>query len=94
MAGRSRLLAEAGIPAQISGEPPLFDVVFAREKVRDYRGTLNGDAALLSRFNVLLRERGILKGESKYYISLAHTPDDIAFTIEAWRDAIGVLKAD
>src|SRR5437016_7806521 len=89
MAALGRLLAEAGIPAQISGEPPLFDVVFTREKVRDYRGTLTGDAALMSRFNALLRERGILKGESKYYISLAHTPDDIAFTIDAWKDAIG-----
>jgi len=36
------------------------------------------------RFNALLRERGILKGEQKYYISLAHTDDDIQDTIAAW----------
>ena len=93
MAALGNLLSEAGIPAQISGEPPLFDVVFSAEPVRDYRGTLRGDAELMRRFNALLRERGILKGESKYYISLAHTPEDIAFTIDAWKDAIGVLKA-
>jgi glutamate-1-semialdehyde 2,1-aminomutase len=92
MAALGRLLQEAGIPAQISGEPPLFDVVFSPEPVRDYRTTLAGDAELMRRFNALLRERGILKGESKYYISLAHTPDDIAFTIAAWRDAIGALQ--
>jgi glutamate-1-semialdehyde 2,1-aminomutase len=86
------LLREAGIPAQISGEPPLFDVVFSDEPVRDYRGTLRGDADLLRRFNALLRERGILKGESKYYISLAHTDEDIAFTIDAWKSAIKELK--
>jgi glutamate-1-semialdehyde 2,1-aminomutase len=85
------LLRDAGFPAQISGEPPLFDVVFSDEPVRDYRGTLRGDAELLRRFNALLRERGILKGESKYYISLAHTPDDIAFTIDAWKSAIKEL---
>ncbi|HLY44552.1 MAG TPA: aminotransferase class III-fold pyridoxal phosphate-dependent enzyme [Stellaceae bacterium] len=91
MAALGGLLREAGIPAQISGEPPLFDVVFSAEPVRDYRGTLAGDARLMSRFNALLRERGILKGESKYYISLAHTDDDIAFTIAAWKDAIAAL---
>jgi glutamate-1-semialdehyde 2,1-aminomutase len=94
MAALGRLLRDAGIAAQLSGEPPLFDVVFTREKVRDYRGALAGDAALMGRFNALLRERGILKGESKYYISLAHTPDDIAFTIDAWQDAIRELRAN
>jgi glutamate-1-semialdehyde 2,1-aminomutase len=87
------LLKSAGIAAQISGEPPLFDVVFSAEPVRDYRGTLRGDAELMRRFNALLRERGILKGESKYYISLAHTPDDIQFTIDAWKSAIKALVA-
>ena len=85
------LLRDAGIPAQISGEPPLFDAVFTEEPVRDYRGTLRGDAELMRRFNALLRERGILKGESKYYISLAHTPEDVAFTIDAWKSAIKEL---
>src|SRR6266404_1939495 len=93
MAALGDLLKAAGIPAQISGEPPLFDVVFTAEKVRDYRTTLAGDAAMMGRFNALLRERGILKGESKYYISLAHTPDDIAFTINAWKEAIKELAA-
>ncbi len=82
----------AGIAAQISGEPPLFDVVFTEEPIRDYRSTLTGDAAMARRFNALLRERGILKGEQKYYISLAHTDDDIKDTIAAWEGAITQLK--
>src|SRR5437868_2430379 len=92
MAALGRLLREAGIPAQITGEPPLFDVVFTDQPIRDYRSTLTGDPELMRRFNALLRERGILKGESKYYISLAHTDDDIAFTIDAWKSAIRKLK--
>jgi glutamate-1-semialdehyde 2,1-aminomutase len=91
MKALGELLVEAGIAAQISGEPPLFDVVFSAEPVRDYRTTLAGDADLMRRFNALLRERGILKGESKYYISLAHTPEDIQFTIDAWKSAIRAL---
>ena len=78
---------------RIVREPPLFDVVFTDQPIRDYRSTLSGDADLMRRFNVLLRQRGILKGESKYYISLAHTDEDIAFTIDAWKSAIKELKA-
>ena len=39
---------------------------------------------MLRRLNALLRERGILKGEPKYYVSLAHTHVDIRFTRDAW----------
>jgi glutamate-1-semialdehyde 2,1-aminomutase len=85
------ILRRSGIAAQISGEPPLFDVVFTAIPVRDYRGTLRGDAELMRRFNALLRERGILKGESKYYVSLAHTPEDVQHTRKAWDSAIKVL---
>jgi len=86
------LLRRAGIAAQVSGEPPLFDVVFTDEPIRDYRSTLTGDPAMARRFNALLREHGILKGEQKYYVSLAHTPDDIKDTIAAWESAIAELK--
>jgi glutamate-1-semialdehyde 2,1-aminomutase len=87
----SELLRRSGVAAQVVGEPPLFDVVFTSEPIRDYRGTLRGNADMLRRFNALLRERGILKGESKYYVSLAHTPEDIRFTREAWASALAVL---
>jgi len=86
------LLKRAGIAAQISGEPPLFDVVFTDEPIRDYRSTLTGDPGMARRFNALLRERGILKGEQKYYVSLAHTEDDIKDTIAAWEGAIKELR--
>ena len=89
----AELLRRNGLTAQVTGEPPLFDVVFSNEPVRNYRGTLCGDADMLRRFNVLLRERGILKGESKYYVSLAHTPEDIRHTRDAWASAIEALVA-
>jgi len=92
MGALGSLLKQAGIPAQVTGEPPLFDIVFTNEAIRDYRSTLTGDVDLMRRFNALLRERGILKGESKYYVSLAHTPEDVRLTIEAWESAIKVLK--
>jgi len=95
MSTLSQLLREGGIPAQVIGEPPLFEVVFTSDTnpIRDYAGTARGDMDLARRFNALLRERGILKGEQKYYVSLAHTEDDIRHTREAWASAIKVLTA-
>jgi glutamate-1-semialdehyde 2,1-aminomutase len=86
-------LKRAGIKAQVIGEPPLFDVVFidATAPIRTYRDMLGADAATARRFNALLRARGILKGEQKYYVSLAHTADDVKFTQDAWADAIKEL---
>jgi glutamate-1-semialdehyde 2,1-aminomutase len=86
-----QLLKRSGLPAQVIGMPPVFDVVFTNGNMKDYRDTLRGDAEMMKRFNSLLRERGILKGHSKYYVSLAHTPQDVHDTIEAWTSAIEEL---
>ncbi|MGH7038239.1 MAG: aspartate aminotransferase family protein [Stellaceae bacterium] len=93
MESLKRLLERHGIAAQVTGEPPLFDLVFTAAPVRDYRGVLRGDAEKMRRFNTLLRQRGILKGESKYYVSLAHDEDDIRHTVAAWDEALAALAA-
>ena len=81
------ILRKAGIKATVVGEPPLFDVIFAEGPMKDYRDTLKGDKVIAGRFNKALRERGIMKGESKYYVSLALTQADIDHTINAWEGA-------
>ncbi|MBV9516950.1 MAG: aminotransferase class III-fold pyridoxal phosphate-dependent enzyme [Hyphomicrobiales bacterium] len=88
----TELLKRSGLPAQVVGMPPVFDVVFASGTMKDHRDTLRGDAEMLKRFNSLLRERGILKGHSKYYVSLAHTPEDVRHTIDAWASALEELS--
>ncbi len=89
----TELVQKAGLKAQVVGEPPLFDIVFTDQPIKDYRDTLKGDTAMLKRFNQHLRARGIMKGESKYYVSVAHTRADLDHTINAWKEAIDELKA-
>jgi glutamate-1-semialdehyde 2,1-aminomutase len=93
MARLGAALAEAGITAQVIGEPSCFDAVFADGEIRDYRGLARGNPVLQTRFNALLCERGILKGESKYYVSVAHDARDVADATDAWRDAAQLLAA-
>jgi glutamate-1-semialdehyde 2,1-aminomutase len=92
MNGLSEKLEAAGIEARVIGEPPLFDVYFTSGEIRNYRDTLRGDKQKAARFNALVRERGILKGESKYYVSTALEPADIQQTLDAWDHAIAVMK--
>ena len=91
MSGLTDMLSTAGVPGQVIGEPPLFDVFFTDSALNDYRGTLTNDAARAMRFNASLRESGILKGPSKFYVSLAHDEADIEQTLAAFKTAVAVL---
>lgn len=93
MGALTDLIRKSGLKAQVVGEPPLFDIVFTDHPIKDYRDTLKGDAAMLKHFNQHLRARGIMKGESKYYVSVAHTRADLDHTINAWKEAFDELKA-
>ena len=94
MAALETQFSRVGIPAQVVGQPTLFDVVFADTPVEDYRGVMRGDAARLKRFNTVLREHGILKPDSKFYVSLAHDAADVRQTIEAITVAADTLAAE
>lgn len=93
MDGLSALIAEAGIPAQVLGEPVMFDVVYAAGDLRDYRALARQDSAMQKHVNAVLRSRGILKGDGKYYLSTAHTAADVAQTLDAFRAALASLPA-
>ena len=86
--GLQHLLDQAEIPARVTGEAVLFDVFFTENEITDYRSTLTADTQTMSKFNAGVLDRGILKGASKFYISAAHSDDDVEQTLEAFRDTI------
>ena len=94
MAGISGMLQKAGLPAQVIGVPPLFDIVYAAGDVSDYRAMLRADVEMQRRFNRRFREAGIMKGESKFYVSLAHDAADIRHTLGAVNSAVEVELAE
>jgi glutamate-1-semialdehyde 2,1-aminomutase len=77
-----------GLPAQVIGEPVLFDIVFAEGEIADYRSGLTQDLAALRRFNRALMAAGVLKGDTKMYISTAHDEADIETAIAAFETAL------
>lgn len=89
--GLQAAMCDNGHAAKVIGEPPLFDVFFTDGPVENYRGMAAADAAKGRAFTALLRERGVFKGDSKYYISLAHDEADIELTLEAIKGAAKAL---
>ena len=94
MEGLGERLREHGFTATVMGIPACFEAVFAPGPIIDYRGTLRGDASLGRRLNELLLERGIVKGDTKYYLSIAHDDEDVRQTFDAWSDALEVLASE
>jgi glutamate-1-semialdehyde 2,1-aminomutase len=92
MEGLRAALQDNGHVAQITGEPALFDVFFSDRQIKNYRDVLQSDAGKSRSFNQLLRKQKIFKSDSKFYVSLAHTQDDIDLTISAMNHAAKALK--
>ena len=91
MDGFQRLIDEAEIRATVVGEAPMFDVMFTDAEIVDYRSTLTADKPTMLRLNDLLLRRGVFKGEVKYYVSTAHSDQDVEQTLDAFGSALQAL---
>ena len=78
----------AGLEAQVAGEAPVFEIYFTDRPINDYRATLTADRALHAAFTRALLEHGVVKAAQKFYISLAHTEEDIQRTVQAFNAAL------
>lgn len=82
-----------GLAARVSGEPPVFDILFTDRDIVDYRATLTADAARMRIFNDECVRRGVVKALNKIYVSLAHTDDDVDETLAVFDQALAVVAA-
>ena len=81
----------AGIPVQAVGDPTLFELVFTDRPVRNYRDVLNSNKTAEARYNVLMRQHGVLKPPGKIYTHLALDDaalDQITHAFEATAETI------
>jgi glutamate-1-semialdehyde 2,1-aminomutase len=82
-----------GLPAQVSGEPPVFDIFFTDRPVVDYRATLTADRDRIKRFNQELVRRRVVKAVNKIYVSLAHTDQDVDETLDIFDQTLAAIAA-
>ena len=91
--GLAAAARQHGLPAQVSGEPPVFDIIFTDRPVVDYRATLTADRRRIALFNEECLRRGVVKAVNKIYVSLAHTDADIDETLTVFDQALAAVAA-
>jgi glutamate-1-semialdehyde 2,1-aminomutase len=85
MAGIRELGRKAGKKLSVRGLPPCFHVSFGEpEEAVDYRTYTRRDAAAHDRFWEALQDHGVrIVPEGTWFVSAAHTEEDVARTLEA-----------
>jgi glutamate-1-semialdehyde 2,1-aminomutase len=84
----------AGVPAQVAGEAPVFEIYFTDRPITDYRATLTADRTRHRAFTDELIRRGVLKAAGKFYVSLSHGEDEIRQTTDAFTAALRKVADD
>jgi glutamate-1-semialdehyde 2,1-aminomutase len=90
MKGLQQIAQDADLPLLVQGPGPMFHVGFTTQpQVRDYRGTFSYDKARYARFIAEMHNRGIrLIGRGLWYISAAHTTEEIDYCIQIARETL------
>jgi glutamate-1-semialdehyde 2,1-aminomutase len=91
-AGLESRLKATEIPAQVVGEATVFQPWFTREALVDHRSALRADSGRNRKFVDLLLRRGIVKAHEKFFVSAAHSDEDVEITLAALEGALAELR--
>lgn len=87
---------EAGVPLTINRVCGMFGLFFSSEKVETYAQATACDVAMFNRFFHAMLERGVYLAPSAFeagFVSIAHTEQVIADTLDAARAAFAAARA-
>jgi glutamate-1-semialdehyde 2,1-aminomutase len=95
MTGIEGILAEEGVPGHVVGHWSMFGISLSDEPPRDYRDYVNHDEGLYADVIAGMIRRGVLPvddAREPFFVSEAHSPEDVALTLEAFGDALKEAK--
>ncbi|HEX5285045.1 MAG TPA: aspartate aminotransferase family protein [Bryocella sp.] len=82
--GMASMLRAHDHKVQVAGEGPVFHLSFAEHKARNYRDQLASDRQKYTSFTLALLDEGVLAlPDGRWYLSTAHTDEDIERTLGA-----------
>jgi len=90
-AGLADAVAQAGAAARVQRVGSMLSLFFSAGPVTDYASALRCDTAAFGRFHQGMLARGVYLPPSQFeawFVSLAHTQEDIDRTVEAARDTL------
>mgnify|MGYP000899163402 CR=1 FL=1 len=94
MDGLKQAAEETGQNLRVQGMGPMFSSCFTDlQQINDYRDTLAVDKLKLNRFVAAMHDEGIrIIGRGLWYISAAHTEQEIDYAIDAAKRVLTTLK--
>jgi glutamate-1-semialdehyde 2,1-aminomutase len=84
------LLEELDVHISVQGIGTMFQIFFTEKPVKNYRDALTCNTELHRKFSAYMRDEGIFLAPSQYetnFISLAHSNEDLEYTIRACANA-------
>ncbi len=81
----------AGLPAQVAGEAPVFEIYFTDRPITDYRATLTADRDRHAAFTREMLVRGVVKAAQKFYVSLVHTDAEVTRTLQVFEESLAAV---
>lgn len=94
MAGLETAANKAGVPVNIQGPGPMFNLAFtAKEKVKEFRDTVSFNKSKMKLFIQLMQDRGVrIISRGLWYISAVHTEEEIDIAITAASESFGEMS--
>lgn len=93
MEGLGRILVEYGVDGEVIGHPSMFSVYMGEGRPTEYRDIAGHDARLYGAVIAGMIERGVMPcvdAREPWFLSAAHTMEDVAVTLEAFTDSLVV----
>lgn len=93
MQGLRQAATDAGQNLLVQGPGPMFNIGFTPlQKIKEYRDTLTCDKSKLGKFIAAMHDQGVrIIGRGLWYISAAHTKEDIDLAIEKARNVLKTI---
>jgi glutamate-1-semialdehyde 2,1-aminomutase len=93
--GLRESIARHGVPGAVNQVGPVVQCLFGVQRADDFQAFLAGDQVFYDRLIVQMLRRGVfaLPG-GRWYISTAHTADDIATAVGVFDEALAATLAD
>ena len=91
----NRLAQTRGLPFQVTRCGSLGSIFFGREEIRDFQSVQKASAEAYAQFYRAMRERGVYLAPSAFealFISLAHSQEDLEFTLAAADEAFQEIQ--
>jgi glutamate-1-semialdehyde 2,1-aminomutase len=96
MEGLGRVLAEKGVPGQVTGHPAMFSIFLGEGEPKEFRDSAGHDHDLYEDVCMKMIGKGVMPcpdALEPWFVCAAHTDEDVATTLQVFEESLGEALA-